>query len=112
MLYYLRLYTDIWCVSVDTWGHPQREQISTGCPTSGDRQQAPTPSAHSDGPTDRILLRLGSASHRLHTCGALRLYYCTATATGLRELLVPLALRPDCPGTRNTWAVAVTSGNS
>ena len=22
-------------MSVDTWGHPQREQISTGCPTSG-----------------------------------------------------------------------------
>ena len=22
-------------MSVDTWGHPQREQISTGCPTNG-----------------------------------------------------------------------------
>ena len=31
---YVMLSRPTWCVSVDTWGHPQREQISTGCPTS------------------------------------------------------------------------------
>ena len=29
-------------MSVDTWGHPQREQISTGCPTSSEEPQHTT----------------------------------------------------------------------